>query len=405
MPVVHPSGKFLYVMNFGSVSSNGGGDIDVFAIDGSKGVLTLAGNAISGNGSQPMGIAFNRLGTRAYVLFDGATLSNPLDSRVALYNVDPVTGGFTGPVSTIAATVPGNHSWAIAIDPNGKALYVANLISNEVVTFGINSTTGALSNLGSLSVRDKPAMLAADSFGRFIFTAKQQPFFTVNTLSFLMDASTGSLSAAGSALSGCPGGACVGPISLIAEPQGDFAYVVDSVGGLTSFAVNPSTGALTGVSSRTGAWVPSPGGIGFPFKFAASGTSPVWQSNCTSGCALAGFISTGGGGGGNPPANPNPPTSHYLSVAQGPFFGFVTSSPAGIDYGPGTILDPLPHNVSANHFPANSTVQLCASAPPQPVQAYDITWTGSCSGTGQCASVTMNSDKSCHVTFTPVSLR
>ena len=404
MPIVHPSGKFLYVMNFGSVSSNGGGDIDVFDIDGAKGALTLSGNAISGNGSQPMGIAFNRLGTRAYVLFDGATLSNPLDSRVALYNVDPVTGGFTGPVSTLAATAPGNHSWAIAIDPNGKALYVANILSNEVVAFGINATSGALSNLGSLSVRDKPAMLAADSFGRFIFTAKQQPFFTVNALSFLMDASTGSLSAAGSALSGCPGGGCVGPITLTAEPQGDFAYVVDSVGGLTSFAVNPSTGALTSVSSRTGAWVPSPGGIGFPFRFAASGTSPVWQSNCTHGCGLVGFISTGGGGG-NPPTNPNPPATHYLSVAQGVNFGFVSSSPAGIDYGPATSSNPLGANVSANHFPANSSVQLCATPPPQAGEAYDITWTNGCSGTNLCTAVHMNSDKFCHLEFSRVSDR
>ncbi|HEV7607872.1 MAG TPA: beta-propeller fold lactonase family protein [Steroidobacteraceae bacterium] len=408
MPVVHPSGKFLYVINFGSVSSNSGGDIDVFDIDGSKGLLTLSGNAISGNGSQPMGIAFNRLGTRAYVLFDGATLSNPLDSRVALYDVDPATGAFAGPVSTVAATAPGNHSWAIAIDPNGKALYVANLISNEVVTFGINSTTGLLNNLGSLSVRDKPAALAMDSFGRFTFAVKQQPFFNVNALSFLMDATTGVLSAAGSALSGCPGGACVGPISMITEPQGDFAYVVDSVGGLTAFAVNQQTGALSTAGSSTGAWVPAPGGIGFPFTFAASGVSPVWQPNCTQGCGLVGVLTSsgnGGSGGGTPPGNPNPPTSHYLSVTQGAFFGFVTSSPAGIDYGPATNLDPIAHNVSANHFPANSTVQLCTSEPPQPQQGYDQHWSGSCSGNGQCASVTMTSDKYCNVTFTPVSLR
>jgi len=319
--------------------------------------------------------------------------------------VDPATGAFTGPLGTFAATAPGNHSWAIAIDPNGKALYVANLIGNDMVTFGINSTTGALSNLGSLSVRDKPAALAVDSFGRFLLTAKQQPFFNVNALSFLMDPSTGALSAAGSALSGCPGGGCVGPITLFTEPQGDFAYAIDIVGGLTSFAVNPSTGALTSVSSRTGVGVPSPGGIGFPFTFAASGTSPVWQSNCTHGCALAGFISSGGGGGGSPPTNPSPPTSHYLSVAQGVNFGFVSSSPAGIDYGPATLSNPLGNNVSANHFPANSNVTLCATPPPQGGEAYDITWTNGCSGTGSCTTVHMDSDKFCHLEFSPVSAR
>lgn len=400
MPVVHPSGKFLYVMNFGSVTNNGGGDIDMFAIDGISGALTLSGNAITGNGSQPMGIAFNRLGTRAYVLFNGSTLSNPLDARVALFNVDVNTGAFTGPVSTTVVTAPGNASWAITIDPNGKAVYVANVIGNDVVTLAVNATTGALTNLGSLQVRDRPASLAADSFGRFIFTAKQQPLFNVNALSFLADSTTGVLSATGSAMSGCPGGACSGPISLIAEPQGNFAYVIDSVGGITSFAVDQQTGALTNVASRSGAWVPSPGGIGLPFTFAASGVSPVWQSNCTQGCMMQGTV--GSGGGGSPPTNPTPPTSYYLSVSQGAYVGSVSSSPSGIAYAPPSSANPLGQNVSANHFPANSSVQLCATAPLQPAGAYDITWMGSCSGTGQCTSVRMDRDKSCHLSFTPV---
>jgi hypothetical protein len=132
----------------------------------------------------------------------------------------------------------------------------------------------------------------------------------------------------------------------------------------------------------------------------------VWQSNCTHGCELVGAVfHSSSGGSGNPPTNPSPPTSHYLSVAQSPYFGFVSSSPAGIDYGPATSSNPLGANVSANHFPANSNVQLCATPPPQSGEAYDITWTGSCSGTGQCTTVRMNSDRFCQVVFTPVSAR
>ena len=73
-------------------------------------------------------------------------------------------------------------------------------------------------------------------------------------------------------------------------------------------------------------------------------------------------------------------------------------------YGPATSFNPLGGNVSANHFPANSTVQICATEPPQP-GPYDLNWTGACTGNGQCASVTMTSDKSCAVTFTRVSGR
>jgi len=399
MPVIHPNGKFLYVINFGTVSFNGGSDIDTFAINGATGALTLTGAAISGNGSQPMGIVFDRLGTRAYVLYGGDSTSNPLASQIARYDVNPTTGAFTGPAATTAVCGLGLYPWSIAMDPNGRALHVACNSGNQIVSFAINSGTGSLSNLGSISVRDRPASLAADSFGRFIFAAKQQPFFSVNLQGYRTDANSGALTLANELLSGCPG-ACVGPIATIAEPQGNFVYSLDVTGTLGSNSVNSTTGALTSAGSRSNVWVPAPGGIGFPFTFAASGVSPVWQQGCTQGCAMGGTVSSGGGGG-NPPSNPTPPTTHYLTVSVGPYFGFVTSTPVGIDYGPSTNSNPLGDNAFSAEFTANSTVQLCSSPPPQPAGSYDITWMGSCSGTSRCTTVTMNSDKSCHADFQP----
>jgi len=399
MPVIHPNGKFLYVINFGTVSFNGGSDIDEFTINGATGALTLTGNAISGNGSQPMGIVFNRLGTRAYVLYGGDSTSNPLASQIARYDVNVTSGAFTGPIATNPVCGLGLYPWSIAMDPNGRALHVACNSGNQLVSFAINSSTGALSNLGTLSVRDRPASLAADSFGRFIFAAKQQPFFSVNLQSYRTDANTGALTLANELLSGCPG-ACVGPIATVAEPQGNFVYSLDVTGTLGANSVNQSTGQLTNAGSRGNVWVPAPGGIGFPFTFAALGVSPVWQQGCTQGCAMTGTVSTGGGGG-SPPSNPTPPTTHYLTVSVGPYFGYVTSTPVGIDYGPPTNGNPLGDNAFSAEFTANSTVQLCSSPPPQPAGSYNITWMGSCSGTSRCTTVTMDSDKSCHADFQP----
>jgi hypothetical protein len=224
-----------------------------------------------------------------------------------------------------------------------------------------------------------------------------------NVLSYGMDNSTGALSFVNGVFSGCPGGACGGPTSVVADPQGNFIYAIDTTGGLTAFDVTATTGTLTSVASRSGVWVPATGGIGTPFRFAVSGTSPVWQGGCTVNCALLGFLTSGGSGsGGNPTTNPNPPSSHYLSVTIGPYFGSVTSTPAGIDYAPPTNGNPLGRHDMSSSFPANSTVTLCATEPPQPSGAYDITWTGSCSGTGWCTSVTMNSDKNCNAGFSPV---
>jgi hypothetical protein len=249
----------------------------------------------------------------------------------------------------------------------------------------------------------KPASLAADSYGRFMFATQQEALIPGNILSYQMDTTSGAMSFVNGLFSGCPGGACGGPTAVVADPQGDFVFAIDAGGGLSAVGVNSTTGALSGMTFRTGAWVPATGGVGTPFRFAVSGTSPVWQGGCTFNCALSGPVfRTGGGGGGNPPTNPNPPSTHYLNVTIGPFFGSVTSTPAGIDYAPPTNANPLGrHDMSAD-FPANSTVTLCAMEPQQPVGPYDITWTGGCSGTGWCTTVTMNSSKSCNAGFTKV---
>jgi hypothetical protein len=161
---------------------------------------------------------------------------------------------------------------------------------------------------------------------------------------------------------------------------------------------------LTSVGVTANIQVPGTGGVGDPFRFAVTGTSPVWQNNCTFNCALTGtpYPQTGGGGGGGGGmTNPSPPTSHHLTVLQGAWYGGVTSSPAGINIEPPTILNPLPANDFQASFPASSVVTLCTTPPPLG-GPYDITWTGSCSGTNQCTTVTMTSDKQCHAGFSPV---
>ena len=407
MPTLHPSGKFLYVINFGSVTNNAGGDIDTFTIDGATGALTMTGPAVSGGGAQPMSIAFDRLGTRAYVLYAGSLTANTLSSQVALYNVNLTTGEFTGPVSRTAACVLGGNPWSFALDSNNRSAHVACLSTDELWSYSIDANTGALSNMGSsIAVLRRPASLAADSYGRFIYATKMDVLIPGNVLSYRMDSTSGALSFVNGLFSVCPGGACGGPTSVVADPQGNFVYALDANGGLTAFDVNSTTGALTSVASRANVYVPRPGGTGTPFRFAVSGNSPVWEGACTFNCALIGnLLFPVSGSGGSTTHNPDPRNRHFLSVAIGPFFGSVTSSPAGIDYAPPTNSNPLGRPNFSADFPANTTVTLCATEPVQPAGPYDITWTGGCSGTSWCTSVTMNRDRSCHANFTPTSVR
>jgi len=138
LPVVHPSGKFLYVVNHGR-SSASGGDVAVMAIDGTTGVPSTATSVANGAGSPPTGLAFDRLGTRAYVTYvwtPNTPQGNTFYDTVKVYNVDPATGLFSAPIGSAAA---GNNPWAAARDVNDRFVHVASLGTNEVRTYAIGS--------------------------------------------------------------------------------------------------------------------------------------------------------------------------------------------------------------------------------------------------------------------------
>jgi hypothetical protein len=40
---------------------------------------------------------------------------------------------------------------------------------------------------------------------------------------------------------------------------------------------------------------------------------------------------------------------------------------------------------------------LCETPPSTPVQAYDVEWSGSCSGATRCTSVLVDRDRACHL--------
>ena len=400
--VVHPSGKFLYVVNFASGGLSGSGNITFYAIDGSTGALTGPTSVADSNGQSPASIAFNPTGTFAYISYKFLS-GGPYTDKINVYSVNPTTGELTGPISSATA---GYDPWALTIEPNGKFAYVANIYADEVQMFGINAASGALSALGSIHIDGKPSSITADSFGRFLYVGRQTPYLSINVLAYRINPNSGALSLVGDALSSCVGGGCVGPIAVLAEPQGQFVYAIDANQGLSSFQVNNASGALSGIGAVPNVLNPSSGG-GVPFVFAATGSYPLWQNGCTVSCTVTlppgvwcctygSSGGSGGGGGGSGGTNQSPPTKHYLTVTRGAWGGLIISSPPGINYG-----DPAQGNNFAADFPTGSTVQLSVTPPSIPSQAYDVTWSGSCIGTNRTTTVQMNSDKTCHVELTP----
>ena len=398
--VVHPAGKFLYVVNYGQ--SGGNTDVSLYAIDPSTGALTgPVSNADSG-GAPTTAMAIDPSGKFAYVTYSWRTstpVGNTYSQQVKVFSIDAATGALTGPSSGVAVS---DTPWAIAVDPSGRFAYVGSIgnssYDDQVRAYRIDAATGALTYQGSVTVSANPASLAMDSQGRFLHVAKQKPFSNVNVEVYAIDGSTGLLTSAGSVLSGS--GALVGPVAVIAEPMGNFAYVVDSNGELVSYQVS-STGTLSLAGTVTPVTVPGYGGVGVPFSFAATGTSPLWVDGCTVGCdvVLGGTGSGGGGGGGGGSGGGN--GRHYLDVSHGHWGGWITSTPSGIDVGHSWFASP-PSSSSAE-FTSGAVVRLCEIPPPNPVQGYDVQWTGGCSGTGACVDVVMDRDRSCHLELIPVS--
>ena len=482
--IVHPSGRFVYVVNYGP--SGGSTDVSVYTVNGATGALAGPTSTADSAGAPPTAIAIDPAGKFAYVTYvfrPTTPVGNTYYEQVKVFAINASSGVLTGPTSGLAA---GSSPWSIAVEPTGKSAYVASRGSDELRTYGINATTGALTFLKSTSVESKPASIAVDSRGRFLYVGKQDPFSNVNVGAYSIDVASGALSPAGSVL---VSGGAPGPIALVAEPQGDFVYALANSftsGELTPLKVNASTGALTSAGAAVaGAVVPGGAGVGIPFSFAATGTSPIWVSNCTFNCSGGSGGGVGGGGGGGdttapsiaitgPTSAPNFTSSgatlttlagtasdavgvtqvtwsnslggsgnasgttswsvgsialqsgnnvitvtahdaagntntdsilvgfgstHYLDVTRGVWNGSIRSAPPGIDYGEDA--NGLLTNLFSAPFVSGTLVLLCETPFHVPAQAYDVTWSGACSGTEACTHVLMDSDKDCHLELTP----
>jgi 6-phosphogluconolactonase (cycloisomerase 2 family) len=174
-----------------------------------------------------------------------------------MYTVNSCTGAL---IATVPGTIStgintGINAEAMVVDPAGKFLYVANLVSNAtdaatISMFTINPRTGVLTPTTPAMVPTGffPQGMAVDPSGKFLYTANSDD----NTVSiFTIDSNSGVLTPA------TPPSIAVPPVfssrSLMsspdfvsADPSGRFLYVTDQDNGAVStFAINPSTGVLT----------------------------------------------------------------------------------------------------------------------------------------------------------------
>ena len=106
----------------------------------------------------------------------------------------------------------GSFPVAIAGDPSGQLVYVANFGSGDISGYAVDSTTGSLSAMGQLVPTGAgPLSVNVDASGKYLYVANSR---SDNISVFAIDPNQGTLSSAGP-----PTGTGVAPSSVVTVAQ------------------------------------------------------------------------------------------------------------------------------------------------------------------------------------------
>ena len=260
--VIHPSGKFAYVVNSGSGAAADANSVSAYSIDATTGALARIDTNGAIGGTQyfiptrvtPVSIAIDPAGAHAYVTnFDSGSIT--------VYNIDP-TSGALAEIQTVAT---GTDPYSIAIDPAGAYAYVTSWNTDKVYIFQIVAG-GMLSTSAPVTVATGtgPRAIAIDSSGTHAYVVNSSS----GDISVYTFGSSGALNqidcTALLSSIGCNSGsnsqnflAGASPISIAIDSSGQYAYVANnanSSNGNSVWAYSiAGSGALTKLgSSSTG---------------------------------------------------------------------------------------------------------------------------------------------------------
>jgi 6-phosphogluconolactonase (cycloisomerase 2 family) len=202
---MHPSGRFLYVLN------QEAGNIRCFTVDPASAALTVVGNLPSH--PEAYDLVFEPTGRTGYLI-------DPPENRLIRYSWDFETGILTPREEIRTRQTPLDLAFLQADTPAApvpQTLYVANERSSDLASLSVNPSQGTLTPLGLPVVAGLgPRALALDRRQRFLFVGSR----TSRELASLSIAGDGSLFPIG-APTAFPGR----PTALATEPTGQFLYV------------------------------------------------------------------------------------------------------------------------------------------------------------------------------------
>ena len=243
---VDSAGKFAYVADVGCSVS---GYVSMYTINPTTGALASIGPPVSSLDYDAVSVTVDPFGKFVYVANGGDGFTS--DGSVAMYTINATTGAltFTGAIS---GNCPGLCvPLSVAVHPSGKFAYVPNGggLSNGVAIYTINTTTGALTSMGTIAVGGFAVSVAVHPSGKFAYvaTASDTPGSAGNVSMYTIDATTGALTSIGTIAAGTIP-ALPAPISIAVDPTGTFAYVANSGSNdVSMYTINATTGALTSI--------------------------------------------------------------------------------------------------------------------------------------------------------------
>jgi 6-phosphogluconolactonase (cycloisomerase 2 family) len=214
-----------------------------FSIDGGSGALTpITGSPFVSPNTEVESVISNPAGT--FLFESGAN-----DQQVVVFGIDQTTGALT----TLGSSPITGFAGQLSTDGLGKYLYVtaANL-GTQVTAFAIGST-GTLTPVAGSPFSISIAQLEGEPTGKFLLgvtgNGANNGFGTDNHISvFSIDQTTGAISP----VTGSPFATVFIPASLTVHPSGKFVYTFNGTVSGTSptegYQIDTTTGALTPVA-------------------------------------------------------------------------------------------------------------------------------------------------------------
>jgi 6-phosphogluconolactonase len=204
--------------------------------------------------------------------------------------------GTTGLLTPIPGSpFPAASTWqGIFFTPTGKFGYTQSYVSSNGEIFSVNTTTGALTSLATVTLGSGTADLAITAKGNFIYAANDGS----STISgFAINPTTGALTA----VPGSPFPAGPSCATDWVHPSGKFLYGENFDGSISAYSINPTTGTLTQIAGS-----PFPG-------------PPFGGNSNMRGTPNGHFLYVGPSGGGVGAFSINQTTGALTTVAGSPF--------------------------------------------------------------------------------------